>query len=503
MDTLLEMSLSASLMILFIALLRLLLQNRLHRTVFLVLWLVVALRLTVPVTFSSPVSVYNLLPEEGTQSTPQVSLVPVRPEAELPTVIPAGETEPASRGLSSRESFSLVWACGAVVCLGIFLFTHLKNRLSYRFSLPEEDPPEELLGRIRLRRLDSLSAPLVYGLFRPVILLPAHFPKKDSPEYELVLRHEIVHVRCGDLWVKLIFLLITCVHWFNPFVWLMLSLLSMDLEMRCDAQVIRRTGTKKAYAEALVHAESRRQSHLIDTCFAFSATVLRVKAIVRTKTHPLRSLGVCLLTVLVLVGCFAAEGISAEAAAPEPLQVPQQSAAVSAPSETALPSVSEEESLPSQASPPEPESTEPVSTEPTEDTPPVQGTPLESTEEAYGMTVVNSQPLLGYVTMRVGETRTFYLDSQKISSFSSYGYNPSIFRYEGTVGINSSGSLTLTAYSTGTTTLYVYEIFHNTVCPLVTVTVLPNEEEQEEIGFSDLDGEQPSIELPPLEPGMP
>lgn len=307
MIDLLKVSLIGAVMILVITGVRALMKNRLHRTVFLLLWLMAALRLAVPMVFSSSASVYNFLPQqEVTAFVAQPvlpSAVPYEPQIVSPApVVVAPMQSPADAPINWEALLGIVWAIGCGICFVYFLWVHIRARLQYRFALPEEGPA--FLGEVRLKRCEAVSAPLVYGFFRPVILLPMDFPKKDSPEYEQVLWHELTHVQSGDLWYKLGMLMVTCVHWFNPLVWLMLHLSTQDMEIRCDARVIRRLGKKKAYALTLVQAEVRRSHHFAEAAFAFSLTELRLKAIARAKVFLPRSIVLFALMAVVLVCCF-------------------------------------------------------------------------------------------------------------------------------------------------------------------------------------------------------
>lgn len=328
MTNLLSVSMIGSVMILVIILLRALLHNRVHRTVFLLLWLLAAARLSVPMVISSSVSVYNLLPKGesgitetyeqiltepiGSMAVQEEGSIPSRDPAETMSDIPYAEVmEPAEIiSMDSTDSLSLnfgqilttLWALGCGGCFLYFLFVHIRARLRYRFALPEEGPA--FLGNIRLKRSDEVSSPLVYGFFRPVILLPHDFPKKDSPEYEQVLLHELTHVRSGDLWYKLFMLAVTCIHWYNPLVWVMLRLSTQDLEIRCDARVIRKLGKKKSYAMTLVKAEVRQSTHFAEVAFAFSLTELRLNAIAKAKVYLPRSIVLCAILAVVLVCCF-------------------------------------------------------------------------------------------------------------------------------------------------------------------------------------------------------
>ena len=355
MANLLSVSMIGSVMILVIILLRALLQNRLHRTVFLLLWLLTALRLAVPVMTSSTASIYNFLPEKESvsafvsrESVPAPVVIVEEPAVRDPV---AGESvvqgsisaeisvmEPVEIGeIRSTESLTmgqlltLFWALGCGACFLYFMMVHIRARLRYRFAIPEKGP--DYLGKVALKRSDEVSSPLVYGFFRPVILLPYDFPKKDSPEYEQVLCHELTHIRSGDLWYKLIMLLITCVHWFNPFVWLMLRLSTQDMEIRCDARVIRKLGKKKTYAMTLVRAEVRRDQHFAEAAFAFSLTELRLKSIAKAKVYLPRSIVLFTLVAVILVCCFAtgpvATAVGEEIEASENLEDQSQTEPVS------------------------------------------------------------------------------------------------------------------------------------------------------------------------------
>ena len=312
MSTLLSVSMIGGTMIMVIAGLRALLQNRLHRTVFLLLWLLVALRLVIPVMMPSRVSVYNLLP----QSSPDYVEYHMDVQEEQASKDPSGLADTdgfaVEQGTLPDRDVILKWGwlTGGVMCFLYFLWVHIRARLRYRFALPEEGPA--FLGNIRLKRSDQISSPLVYGFFRPVILLPYDFPEKDSPEYEQVLQHELTHVRSGDLWFKLGLLLVTCIHWFNPLVWLMLYLSSQDLEFRCDERVIRKLGKKKAYAIALLKAETQHTEHFSEAAFAFSMTERRLRAITGTRVYLPRSILLCTVLTVALLCCFATGPVTAE-----------------------------------------------------------------------------------------------------------------------------------------------------------------------------------------------
>ncbi len=302
MRTLFMMSGMGGVMILVITLFRFFTQKYVHRSVFVLLWIIAMLRLCIPFMPQADSSFYNIFQENGYATV----------RIEEPVDTGAYEKEQLRSGISvtvepvEEAGFKLslietLWIVGSICVPGYFLYVHFRSNRKFRFAIGQK---ESALGRIRLARMEGLPAPLVYGLLRPKILLPLDFPEDGSEEYWHVLHHEAMHVRCGDLWIKAVALAVVGIHWVNPCAWLMLFLLSEDLEMRCDQRVIEEYGGKRSYAMTLVQAEEKLLSRLVHTCFAFSATRRRLKYIARAKLNPLRSVLVCAVFVTLLVTCF-------------------------------------------------------------------------------------------------------------------------------------------------------------------------------------------------------
>lgn len=120
--------------------------------------------------------------------------------------------------------------------------------------------------------------------------------------------HEYVHISRFDTIAKLIAAYALCIHWFNPFVWVMYLLFNRDMELACDESVIRQFGdeSKSAYSLMLIHMEATK-SGLSPLCNNFSrnAAEERITAIMSTKrTTKIALLSACLI-VLVTAGLFA------------------------------------------------------------------------------------------------------------------------------------------------------------------------------------------------------
>ncbi len=173
--------------------------------------------------------------------------------------------------------WSVIWGIGALACAGFFIFSYVLCRLEFRMTLPVRDELTEqwkkahpLRRVVAIRSSDRISAPLTYGILRPVIVLPGKAGRVEPAQMEYVLLHEYVHICRLDAVTKLLIALALCIHWFNPFAWVMYILFNRDIELECDEQVIRRLGMDKraSYALALIDMEEKKRS-LMPLCSGF------------------------------------------------------------------------------------------------------------------------------------------------------------------------------------------------------------------------------------------
>ena len=223
----------------------------------------------------------------------------------------------------------LLWLVGAVLLAVYFAVSYVRCLRTFRTSLPERSPEVEAwLAEHRLARRgcvrcsDQITSPLTYGIFRPVILLPKTLNRRDTATLQFVLTHEWVHVRRWDALIKLLFAAALALHWFNPLVWLLYWLGNRDLELSCDAAVVRRIGReyRAAYALALLALEEKRSGLL--PCFSrLSRNFLeeRVKSIMQYKRA---SVVAVFLAMLLVVGITSAFALRPEATAQIQLQEP-------------------------------------------------------------------------------------------------------------------------------------------------------------------------------------
>ncbi len=283
----LQMSLTGGVMIAVSTLLRALAMNHVPKKTFLALWGAALVRLLVPVSLPSPLSVYSLLARERAARLPEVAAVVTR----LPSAIPAGQAS-AQETAASLSVWSIVWIAGALLCAAFFAVAYCKCRREFRMSLPVDNrftrrwlAEHPLRRRLAIRQSDRVSSPLTFGVLRPVILMPKAADWTDERALSYVLEHEFVHIQRFDALSKLLLIAAACVHWFNLLVWAMYVLANRDLELSCDETVVRRFGGARAsYARVLIGMEAER-SGFVPLCNHFSRTAIeeRITAIMKTK----------------------------------------------------------------------------------------------------------------------------------------------------------------------------------------------------------------------------
>lgn len=167
---------------------------------------------------------------------------------------PAAMLAQIGTGLDMAGLLAAGWACGA---LGVAIRTLGQQRAFGR-----------LLGPLRRRRDGSWQAgtvaglPAAHGLLRPRIVVPADFDRRyDAAQRALMLLHERIHIRRGDLHVNALAALARCVYWFNPLVHAAARHLRHDQELACDAAVIaRHPQRRRAYGEAMFHTQLAAQT---------------------------------------------------------------------------------------------------------------------------------------------------------------------------------------------------------------------------------------------------
>ena len=246
MPKLFNMSLTASVAIVLVILLRLLLKKA-PKVISYALWGVVLFRLLCPVSIDSNFSVYNLFDAPAQESGTITSVIEYIPSnivhTEYPSValpvpgisdvineaLPQGQEQLVADPLEAPMSFATyAWMIGVLVMAIYSIVSYIRLRRKLSVVVPLRD---------NIFIADDIKSPFVVGLFRPKIYLPCNLGDKEQ---EYIILHEQHHIKRLDHVMKALAFLALAIHWFNPLVWVAFILASKDMEMSCDEAVIRK-----------------------------------------------------------------------------------------------------------------------------------------------------------------------------------------------------------------------------------------------------------------------
>jgi len=255
------------------------------------LWIVVLCRFT-PLPFpESRLSLFNWMPHNGASAAVAPSLAKAALPQEAPpdvataiTALPAGESvtegptptldappqvpspkaSPAPAAIAWPRFAATLYACGAGIVLLRLALASIALRRTIRRARPASDL--HVLALLNLARhdmkiratlplllTDESTGPALVGLFRPVLLLPAHLAARLSPEeLRLVFLHECAHLRRRDVLLNYFLAAVSVLHWFNPVTWLMLARVRSERELACDERVLDATAEPGAYGHVLL-----------------------------------------------------------------------------------------------------------------------------------------------------------------------------------------------------------------------------------------------------------
>ena len=261
--------------------------KRLPRRVLIFLWTIPYARMVLPIGLNSPFSLMSLLSgltaktvavfQPADQVRFSMMNFAMAAERYFPLIYKSNMLETIFRAAS------MVWLLGALALLSLLA-------AAYAAAFREIRDARPLRENIYLS--DKVTAPAVYGIFRPRILLPASW-KGDT---ELALLHERTHIRSGDNLWRLLAIAVTAVHWFNPFCWLILRLFLTDLELSCDERVLARLGADRRKEYARVLLESRERAGLV-CAFGGAKISARIENILSFRRLTRLSLTACITLI--------------------------------------------------------------------------------------------------------------------------------------------------------------------------------------------------------------
>ena len=309
-----NMSISASWLVIAVLLLRLFLK-KVPKWANVLLWGFVAVRLICPVSFESALSlipsaepipeqvITNLLVEVPAEipgfdaSNQDPADAPVRDETgdETGDQTNVDFAEPEKQGVPVVTVLTALWAAGVGAML-------VYTAVSYFLLRRKVDTAVRF--RDNIYQSENVDSPFVLGIVKAKIYLPFRMDRRDLAH---VIAHEQAHIRRKDHWWKPFGFVLLAIHWFNPLMWVGYILLCRDIELACDEKVIREMDneTKADYTEALVACSvNRRRIAACPLAFGEVGVKERVKNVMNYKKPAFWIVIAAVALCIVVAVCF-------------------------------------------------------------------------------------------------------------------------------------------------------------------------------------------------------
>ena len=273
------------------------------------LWAIVLIRLLIPVSIQSPISVVP--------NTPAASGAVINsalPEIEFETLRDLEQNYYESQNSSSEDVqvyvsrtmepivyLSIAWLVGVAVMVLYSGISYLKIRRMVRIAVPLRE---------NIWIADDIKSPFVIGFIKPKIYLPNNLGEQEQ---EYIILHEQHHIRRFDHLIKALAFLALTIHWFNPLVWIAFVLACKDMEMSCDESVIRKLGesVRADYSASLLTlATGHRIIAGTPLAFGEGDTKGRIKNLAKWKKPAIWVLVLTLIICLILGVCLLTDRVS-------------------------------------------------------------------------------------------------------------------------------------------------------------------------------------------------
>ena len=297
-----NMSISASWIVLAVLLLRLLLKKA-PKWISVLLWGIVAVRLICPFSIESVMSLIpsaeTISPEIMMENTPAInSGVPIINNFVNPIIGESFAPDPSTSANPLQilvPILSIVWITGIAIMLAytVISYFRVKSKIGTAVIL-----------RDNIFQSENVISPFVLGIIKPKIYLPFNMNEQDM---EHVIAHEQAHILRKDHWWKPLGFLILTLHWFNPLMWLGYILLCRDIELACDEKVVKELNTeqKADYSQALLTCSvNRRMIAACPLAFGEVGVKNRVKSVLNYKKPAFWIVVTAIVASIAVAVCF-------------------------------------------------------------------------------------------------------------------------------------------------------------------------------------------------------
>lgn len=299
------------------------------------IWFVIMIRLSVPISL-------NIIKPKISMGIPMVSNIPQSSSsiaANVNTDILSAVTSAATVSIDYLYLVKVLWVVGIAVSLiyQIFIYIGFKRQV-LRWSIPTGDKQAiqcfkrvyksmGLKKDVRLYTCDIVSSPMMIGLFRPTLLLPHE--NYSNKELNFIFKHELIHHKKHHILFKLLVLVASCIHWFNPMIYLARAEVNRCIELSCDSDVIRNESydNRVVYGNTIIDSIAmNRDNILLTTYFNQNAKFIkeRIKGVLDMKS---KKKGIVSFVIVMAVMIVMSEAVAFSEEVVDDQAVPSQTTA--------------------------------------------------------------------------------------------------------------------------------------------------------------------------------
>lgn len=263
-----------------------------------ILWCIVGLRLILPFTIESTLSLIpsvNTIDTTVDQTRPYIdsgiTIVDNNVNDYLGSHYYEGVTVQTNTFDNLLSILTIIWLIGIIALFAYSIISYYKLSKRIAISIPYKN---------NIYMSDEIDTPFIFGIYNPRIYVPSGM---EENQINYVLRHEYTHLTRKDHILKPLGFVLLSIYWFNPMIWIAYHLFCKDIEKACDEKVISQMNddSKAAYLETLLLCSTNRK--LILTCpLAFGEVGVkeRVKSIINYKKPTFWIIGVAIAVCVIL-----------------------------------------------------------------------------------------------------------------------------------------------------------------------------------------------------------
>lgn len=352
---LLSLSMSGSILIMLLLALKPFIKKRFSNTWQYYIWFIILLRFLLPITaevnfmgyiaqhIESNITATNQTSGQNVPKSEPGALIDGETWLQIPQTKDDAVT-PAEQNVGKviQDNVWMIWAAGMLM---MFFYKIISYNAFVRFVKVRAelvtDPgvldiyrtelaSAKVKRKIPLKLNDRIGSPMLAGIIRPILVIPSLEVSSSNLQY--IFRHELIHYKRGDILYKWLAQITKCVHWFNPFVYMVSKQIDQSCELSCDEVIIKHLDktAKESYGDALIASLKSQENY---SAFVISMTMSDNKKRLKERLDAIMNfkkttrLAMVFSFTMVLALCFGATALGAYAIVPsanESIQSDQQ-----------------------------------------------------------------------------------------------------------------------------------------------------------------------------------